>query len=54
MKILTKTCIYCEEEVTKADAIKEYGTYFCSEQCLAKYKQELEKLNKETTLDDCC
>jgi len=47
-------CIICEKQLEKTSAIKKHGVYFCTEKCCEKYQEQLEELNNNMTLDDCC
>jgi endogenous inhibitor of DNA gyrase (YacG/DUF329 family) len=50
----TVKCITCEKQIIKAQALKDFDVFFCSEKCLVDYKEHLKKINKDFNLEDCC
>ena len=56
MSIFSKNvkCITCQKEIEKKKALKEYDLYFCSQDCLKKYKEHLNSIEKDFNLDNCC
>ncbi|MDP2684338.1 MAG: hypothetical protein Q8P20_04720 [bacterium] len=48
-----KKCIVCENQIIKSSIINQYDSIFCSQDCLKKYEELLEKAKKKK-LDNCC
>ena len=47
-------CIVCDKPISKDNALKDFGVYFCSSTCLEHYQRELDEVGKNINLDECC
>ena len=49
-----KKCIICNKEIEKGAEVKKHATFFCGEECAAKYEILLEEAKNKVNLDNCC
>lgn len=53
--LFKKHCPVCGMDVKKEKAVKEFGQYLCSEECVEEYRKKLAKEeSKATSGGGCC